>query len=210
MDTSRGIPQNSPYQIMRCRSSFLVVFLSLVAVLFGAGCAWVPQTARIQVSPKVAPSTEGRGVKFAVEVLDRRLTTKLGHRGVDSENAAITSEQNIAVLVRDALVAGYVKKGFNVVIHEGDPGRVLTVELSKLEYTTDMVYWKGIVMTDAVLNATTFKSGVRFQQIYTGRRKETTIEAPRAKTNERLLNEAITEATKNLLEDPNLLRFLAE
>ena len=134
----------------------------------------------------------------------------LGHRGVDSENAAITSEQNIAVLVRDALVAGYVKKGFNVVIHEGDPGRVLTVELSKLEYTTDMVYWKGIVMTDAVLNVTTFKSGVRFQQIFTGRRKETTIEAPRAKTNERLLNEAITEATKNLLEDPNLLRFLAE
>ena len=112
--------------------------------------------------------------------------------------------------MRDALVAGYVKKGFNVVIHEGDPGRVLTVELSKLEYTTDMVYWKGIVMTDAVLNVTTFKSGVRFQQIFTGRRKETTIEAPRAKTNERLLNEAITEATKNLLEDPNLLRFLAE
>ncbi len=149
-------------------------------------------------------------MKFAVEVLDRRLTTKLGHRGVDSENAAITSEQNIAVLVRDALLAGYAMKGFNPVVHEGDPGRVLTVELSKLEYTTDMDFWKGIVMTEAVLNATTFKSGVRFQQIYLGRKKETTIEAPRAKTNERLLNEAITEATKSLLEDPNLLRFLAE
>lgn len=195
---------------MRSCSPSLVALLSIVVVALGVGCAWVPQTARIQVSPSVASSAEGRGVKFAVEVLDRRMTTKLGHRGVDSENAQITSEQNIAVLVRDALVAGYVKKGFNAMVHEGEPGRLLTVELSKLEYTTDMDFWKGIVMTDAVLNVTTFKSGVRFQQIYTGRRKETTIEAPRARTNERLLNEAITEATKNLLEDPSLLRFLAE
>lgn len=195
---------------MRRRPSLLVAGLCFVAALLGEGCAWIPQTARIQVSPRVAPSTEGRGVTFAVEVLDRRLTTKLGHRGVDSENAAITSVQNISVLVRDALVAGYVKKGFNAAVHEGEPGRVLTVELSKLEYTTDMDFWKGIVMTEAVLNATTFKSGVRFQQIYMGRRKETTVEAPRAKTNERLLNEAITEATKSLLDDPNLLRFLAE
>lgn len=73
-----------------------------------------------------------------------------------------------------------------------------------------MDFWKGIVMTEAVLNATTVKSGIRFEQIYTGRRKETTIDAPRAGTNERLLNEAMNEATKGLLEDPHLLRFLTE
>lgn len=183
---------------------------SLVAAVVSAGCAWIPQTAHIRMTPVVALSDDGRGAEVAVEVLDRRMTTTLGHRGMDSQDAAITSKQNIAVLVRDALMAGFARKGFKVRAHEGGAGRVLTVELTKLEYTTDMDFWKGVVMTEAVLSARSVKSGVRFQQFYTGQRKETTVEAPRAKTNERLLNEAITGATKNLLEDPNLLRFLAE
>ena len=87
---------------------------------------------------------------------------------------------------------------------------MLTVELNTLAYTTDMDFWKGIVMTDAVLNASMMKSGVRFEQTYAGRRKETTIEAPRARTNERLLNEALAEAVKSLIEDPRLLSFLTE
>jgi hypothetical protein len=60
------------------------------------------------------------------------------------------------------------------------------------------------------MNASTMSGGVRFEQAYTGRRKETTIEAPRAKTNERLLSEAMTEAVKSLLEDPHLIWFLAQ
>lgn len=182
----------------------------LSVVIIASGCAWVPQTANIKVAPVVAPSNDGRGAEFAVEVLDGRMTTTLGYRGVDSRNAAITSKQNIAVLVRSALLEGFAKKGFKVKAHEGETETVLTVELTKLEYTTDMDFWKGIVMTDAVLIAKMVKNGVRFQQVYTGQRKDSTIEAPRAKTNERMLNEAITEATRNVLEDPNLLRFLAE
>lgn len=192
-----------PYSFSLCCSVLLVVIAS-------AGCAWIPQTAHLKVEPFVAPSNDGRGAEFAVEVLDRRMTTTLGYRGVDSQNATITSKQNIAVLVRDALLAGFAKKGFQVKPHEGEAGLVLTVELAKLDYTTDMDFWKGVVMTEAVLNAKVVKNRVRFEQVYTGHRNETTIEAPRAKTNERLLNEAITKATRNLLEDPDLVRFLAE
>lgn len=184
--------------------------MNCVLVAIVAGCAWIPQKATLSVTPKVMPSTEGRGVGFAVEVLDGRMTTILGYRGVDSQNAAITSKQNVAMLVRQALVDGFNRKGFRAIPYEGEPGRVLTVELRKLEYTTDMDYWKGIVMTEAVLNASMKKDGVRFEQVYSGRRKDTTVEAPRARTNERLLNEALTESAENLLGDPNLVRFIAE
>lgn len=184
--------------------------LACLLLVFASGCAWIPQKATLAVTPKVAPSTEGRGIAFAVEVLDGRMTTVLGHRGVDSQNATITSKQNVAMLIRRALVDGFNRKGFRAIPYEGEPGRVLTVELRKLEYTTDMEYWKGIVKTEAVLNASMRKDGVRFEQFYTGRRKETTIEAPRARTNERLLNEALTESAENLLGDPNLVRFIAE
>ena len=181
-----------------CYRPTLTLLLSFLAVaVIGAGCAWVPQSAQLKVVPTVAPSEQGRGVTIAIEVLD-------------SENAPITTKQNLSVLIRNALIAGYAKKGFNAIPHEGEPGRVLTVELNTLAYTTDMDFWKGIVMTDAVLNASMMKSGVRFEQINAGRRKETTIEAPRARTNERLLNEALAEAVKSLIEDPRLLSFLTE
>lgn len=194
-----------------CYRPTLTLLLSFLAVaVIGAGCAWVPQSAQLKVVPTVAPSEQGRGVTIAIEVLDRRMTTTIGRRGVDSENAPITTKQNLSVLIRNALIAGYAKKGFNAIPHEGEPGRVLTVELNTLAYTTDMDFWKGIVMTDAVLNASMMKSGVRFEQTYAGRRKETTIEAPRARTNERLLNEALAEAVKSLIEDPRLLSFLTE
>jgi len=195
---------------MHRRPQFTLLFSILVSAAFTTGCAWIPQNARLKVTPKVAPSEQGRGVTIAVEVLDRRMTTMIGRRGMDSENAAITTKQNLSVLLRDALIAGFAKKGFHAIPHEGEPGRVLTVEFSKLDYTTDLDFWKGVVMTEAVLNASMSKNGVRFEQIYSGQRKEKTIEAPRARTNERLLNEAMTQAAKSLLEDPHLLRFLAE
>lgn len=194
-----------------CYRPSLILLLSFLAVVvIGAGCAWVPQSAQLKVAPTVAPSDQGRGLTIAVEVLDRRKSQTIGRRGVDSELAAITTKQNLSVLIRDALIAGYAKKGFNAIPHEGDPGRVLTVELRKLDYTTDMDFWKGIVMTEAILNASTMRDGVRFEQTYTGRRKETTIDAPGDKTNERLLSEAMTEAVKSLIEDPHLLRFVTE
>ena len=195
---------------MRYRQSLTLLLSVLAVAVIGAGCAWIPQSAQLKVAPTVPPSEQGRGVMVAIEVLDRRMTTTIGRRGVDSELAAITTKQNLSVLIRDALIAGYARKGFNAIPYEGDPGRVLTVELNKLEYTTDMDFWKGVVMTEAVLNASTMRDGVRFEQIYTGRRKKTTIDAPGAKTNERLLSEAITEATKSLIEDPHLLSFLVE
>ena len=195
---------------MRHRPSLTLLLSFLAVAVISVGCAWVPQSAQLRVTPTVAPSEKGRGVTVAVEVLDRRKSQTIGRRGVDSELAAITTKQNLSVLIRDALIAGYTKKGFNAIPHEGDPGRVLTVELNKLEYTTDMDFWKGIVMTEAVLNASTMRDGVRFEQTYTGRRKKTTIEAPGDKTNERLLSEAITEAAKSLIEDPHLLWFLVE
>lgn len=192
----------------RKRLTLLLPFLALV--LFGASCAWVPQSAELNVSPTFLPSAQGRGLTVAVEVLDRRMTTTIGHRGVDSQNAKITTKQNLPLLFRDALIAGLVQKGFHAIPHAGEPGLVLTVEVRKIDYSTDMDFWKGIVMTEAVLDASTVKNGIRFAQVYTGRRKENTIEAPGAKTNNRLLSEAMTEATHSLIEDPHLLRFLAE
>lgn len=174
------------------------------------GCAWVPQEARLKIDAGSATSDAGRGVRVAVKVYDRRPDTVLGHRGVDSQNAAITTKQNLVLLFRDAIIAGLSRKGFKATDYDGETPRVLSVEIRKVEYSTDMDFWKGVVKTEAWLVASMTKDGVRFEQSYTGVRKHTTVESPRAKTNERLLNEAISEAVSALVNDPSLLRFMAE
>lgn len=182
----------------------------LVAVMITVGCAWVPQEARIKIDTGSATSEAGRGVRVAVKVYDRRPDTVLGYRGVDTQNAAITTKQNLVVLFRDAIIEGLSRKGFKATDYDGETPRVLSVEIRKVEYSTDMEFWKGVVKTEAWLVASMTRGGARFEQNYVGTRKQTTVEAPRAKTNERLLNEAVSEAVNALVNDPSLLRFMAE
>ena len=173
---------------------FIRIASCLVLGAAAAGCAWLPQDARLKINTGEAVSDVGHGVRVAVKVYDRRPDTVLGHRGVDSQNAPITTKQNLVVLFRDAIIAGLSKKGFKAIDYDGETPRVLSVEIRKVEYSTDMEFWKGVVKTEAWLVASMSKDGARFEQNYVGVRKHTTLEAPRAKTNERLLNEAISEA----------------
>ena len=183
---------------------------ALLAAVVSSGCAWVPQTAKLQLTPEITPSTVGQGVTVAVRVTDRRTSQTIGRRGVDSEDAAITTTQNVITLFQDKIVQGLEKKGFTAGRYDGQPVRTLTVEIRRIDYKTDMEFWKGIVKTEAVLDAVVLKDDMKFEQTYTGQRKDTTVEAPSAKTNDRLINGAISEAVQKLFEDHNLLRFLAE
>ena len=103
-----------------------------------------------------------------------------------------------------------VKKGFDAVAFEGERGRVLNVEVRLIDYSTDMEFWKGIVKVQAELGAVVPKDGTRFEQVYFAERTESTAEAPRAKTNERLINSAISGALQKMFDDPRLMAFLAE
>jgi uncharacterized lipoprotein len=187
-----------------------LLVLCTTAVVIFSGCAWVRQTATLKLEPIIEASSIGKDVTVAVRVVDRRSSTVIGHRGVDSKNAAIKTDQNVPELFREKIQEGLGRKGFTAQKYDGQPGRLLTVEIRRLVYTTDMEYWKGIVEVEAELLAFTVKDGVKFEQFYRGQRKETTVEAPRASTNERLINGAISDAVQRLFEDERLLRYLAE
>jgi uncharacterized lipoprotein YajG len=186
-------------------------FVPLIsAAALAGGCAWTPQTATLQPAPTITPSTVGRGVTLAVRVMDKRPSEIIGRRGLDSQNAAITTTQNVAVVFQDKIVEGLKRKGFSASPYEGQRGRLLTVEIRQIDYTTDMEFWKGSVKTEVVLGASMIKDFAKFEQFYTGKRTESAAEAPRAKTNERLINGAISDALQRMFEDEALLRYLAE
>ena len=181
----------------------------LTALLVG-GCAWVSQDAALKPKPVVVESNIGKGVRVAVRGLDRRPSKLIGYRGLDSKNARITSEQDVGAVFQEAVVEGLKKKGFDAVPDQGDPGRLLTVEVRQIDYTTDMDFWKGIVKVQAEVVAYMIKDGARFEQSYFAERTETTVEAPRAKTNERLINSAISASLQKLFDDRRLMTYLAE
>lgn len=185
------------------------MFVILTAALI-SGCAWVKQNAKLKLDPVITSSQVGKGVRVAVRVTDRRPSTTLGYRGLDSKNASITTEQDVAGLFQEKVIEGLKKKGFDAVAFEGERGRVLNVEVRLIDYSTDMEFWKGIVKVQAELGAVVPKDGTRFEQVYFAERTESTAEAPRAKTNERLINSAISGALQKLFDDPRLMAFLAE
>ena len=186
-----------------------LVYCALAAALVG-GCAWTPQTATLKPAPNITPSTLGNGVTLAVRVIDKRQSDTIGYRGLDSQNAAIRTTQNVAALFQEKIIEGLRQKGFSAAPYQDQPGRLLIVEIRQIDYTTDMDFWKGIVRTEATLGASMIKDGVKFEQLYSGKRTENTVEAPGAKTNERLINGAISDALQRLFEDDRLIRYLAE
>jgi uncharacterized lipoprotein YajG len=188
---------------------FLLLLCALTAASM-TGCAYIRQKATLRLDPHIAPSTIGNGIPVAVRVVDLRRSNVIGHRGVDSENARITTDQNVTALFLDKIVEGLRAKGFVAAPFDGQSGRLLTVEIRRIEYSNDMDFWKGVFTTDAELTASTFKDGVKFEQLYAGRRKETSVEAPGAATNERLINGAISDALQRLFADERLMRYLAE
>src|SRR6185436_15895243 len=89
--------------------------LVLVLAWFVGGCAWVHQDATLSLNPQIARSNIGAGRTVAVRVYDRRASDVIGYRGLDSQNAAITTTQNIATLFEAKIIEGLGAKDFKVV-----------------------------------------------------------------------------------------------
>lgn len=183
--------------------------LVLVLAWFVGGCAWVHQDAMLSLNPQIAPSKIGAGRTVAVRVYDRRASDIIGYRGLDSQNAAITTTQNIAALFETKIIEGLGAKDFKVVAFTDQSAGVLNVEVMEIKYTTDLEVLKGSMQARAVLRVSTRKNGSDFAQNYHGSREETIFEAPKASRNEQLINGAISDAVQRMFEDRRLMFLLA-
>jgi uncharacterized lipoprotein YajG len=177
---------------------------------FVAGCAWVHQDATLALNPQIAPSKIGAGRTIAVRVNDRRTSDIIGYRGLDSQNAAITTTQDIAALFEAKIIEGLGAKGFKAVAFTDQPAGVLNVEVMEIKYTTGLEVLKGSMQARALLRVSTRKNGSDFAQNYHGSREEIIFEAPKAGRNEQLINGAISDAVQRMFEDRRLMFLLAD
>ena len=182
----------------------------IVALLVSGGCAFKPQKANIAPTVSVMASSEGNGVAVAVRVSDERPSKTLGRRGTAYGAAAeITAAQDIAVVVQKEIIDGLKKKGFTTVDGNGTSNTKLSVEVRLLEYSTSVGFWTGGVNIKGALKAVAGKNGKVYEKMYRTDKEERVVVVPTAETNEEWINDALSEVLRQLLDDKELMMFLA-
>jgi len=182
----------------------------LVAVAFSTGCTFVPQEANIAPAAGVMASDEGRNISVAVRVVDDRPSKSLGRRGNGMVKAAeISSAQDLAAVVHASVVDGLRKKGFVVVDYQGTADPRLTLEIRMLEYSTSAGFWTAGVHVQGAIKAVAVRGAETYDRMYRTENEQRIVIVPTASTNEKWINEALTEVLQQFFDDTGLFRFLA-
>lgn len=177
-----------------------------------SGCAYIDQNLRVDPRPTVYQSDMGKGKKVALRVLDDRDDEIIGKRGATQAFGAakITTDQDLANLLRNVFTEGLQKKGFEPV-GPTDSSLSVKVELRTLAYDTSMGLWTGGNIGKAAVKViATRPSGETYENTYRNQGEVRTVWIGSQETNSKVVNEALDGALDKAFADSALWEFLAE
>ena len=184
--------------------------LSLTLLLL-AGCAQSPQRVWLEPKLNVPTSSLGEGKVVAVDVVDRRPSPSLGNFGKSRDaSTELSTEQDVALVVKQEVIAGMRKKGFVAVEEQSNRDAKLNVEVQLLEYATSPNTWTGDVYIKSAMKAVASKNGKTLEKMYRANFDKRVVVVPTAANNEQWINEALGDVLRQLLEDRDLSSFLTE
>lgn len=177
--------------------------------LLTTGCAFSPQKVTFAPNPTVTASTVGANISVSVKVEDERDSTAIGHRGTAYGKAAsITTEQDIAAVIENTIIAGLRNQGFDARPQTGTTDAALHVELRLIDYDTSTGFWTGGVHIRTTLKARATRGTAIYEQTYRAEREERVTVVPTAETNATWLNQSLDTALTQLLSDTKLIGLL--
>lgn len=187
------------------------VYMLTLTLLLVAGCAQAPQRVWLEPKLNVPSSSVGEGRVVAVDVVDRRPSPSLGNYGKSRDTSTeLSTEQDIALVVKQEVIAGMRKKGFVAVEEQTSRDAKLNVELLSLEYATSPNTWTGDVYIKSAMKTVASKNGKTLEKMYRANFDKRVVVVPTAATNEQWINEALGDVLRQLLEDGELSLFLTQ
>lgn len=188
----------------------LRVIFAVAAVLALSGCAFKTQTVKLDPQINVAPSNEGAGAVVGLRVVDERPNRSLGNRGAAAvaRGAEISTAQDVAAVIHDAVARGLQSKGFAVVPYSESDTK-MQLEVRQLEYSTSTGFWTGGVHVNGAMKVEAARPEDAFEQMYRTEKERRVVVVPTAGKNEEDINEGITDLIRQLLDDVGLVRFLS-
>ena len=185
-------------------------FFILVILCLTSACAFNAQTINISPMMSLSSSGLGKGKEVSLSVVDERPKQIIGHRGTAYGAAAeITSNQDVAGVIREKVSEGLSSKGFRVVSGAGQPPTSMKVEIRLIEYTTSTGFWTGGIHTRAAFKGICKNGRQEYENIYRQENEERVVVVPTAETNEEWINRVVGQALEKIFRDEQLLGCLA-
>lgn len=186
------------------------IVTTVFALVFINGCAFTSQKAVLNPTLDFVSQNFGNGQQVGVKVLDERSDKTLGYRGAAniSRGGAITTDQDVAMVLEDKIKEGLKMQGFEPVPYSDNVSRTMKVELRSLEYFTSTGFWTGGVHTKSALKVIAKNSGKDYEEFYRVEKEERVMAVPSAEENERLINLALSAVLQKLFTDQKLFKLL--
>jgi hypothetical protein len=125
--------------------------------------------------------------------------------------AKLTLGQDLASVVQAAVIAGLQSQGFNPVSEKSLDGRELRIEIRNLNYMFTPVLFYGVVRTAYSMKGYCIVGSSRlYERVYRGEREENVLAPPGDQSNETTVNDTLSRAIEELLNDGQLSKCLAQ
>ena len=183
----------------------LILAMFLAALL--SGCVFNSQKVNLLPTVSSLASSDGDGITVAVTVQDERPDQSIGKRGVGGAGAVIEAAQSPELVVRSAVIDGLKKKGFTIV-EKGNANADLSIEVRFLQYSLSQGFWSGGINIKVAFKALASKGSQKYEHLYRVDKEHRVQFAPTAETNEKWINEALSVAINELLDDRGLIDTL--
>lgn len=185
-----------------------LIMLAAAAVLL-AGCALSPQRVEIQPDIELASANLGHNQPVNVIAVDARDSKAFGTRGgVYADSATIMPANDVDQAIADAVRRGLQSLGFNA-YNPGTGATTLEVRLEKLEYVPQPDALLSKVRLNLTLSAIAKRDNVTHTATYESSATRQFLFTPSQGTNQDLINGILGKTIQRMLNDPEMIRFLA-
>jgi uncharacterized lipoprotein YajG len=182
--------------------------LALLALLI-QGCTLKTQNLHLDPAIDAAVQPITSDTLIGLEVVDARPWKKLGEVGDPNKGMVdVVLDEDFTVLVRDRLEEVLESRGFDVVLGSGAMTRSLTVAINSLELNSVKRPFDFETELNAEVFASAGNADATYDRTYYVRIRKLTAGPPYERHSNELVNDAVSKALSDLVNDANLSEML--
>jgi uncharacterized lipoprotein YajG len=184
--------------------------LGLAAVL-ALGCSAQPQNIRLEPQVRAEPSSVGQGKKVWLQVRDSRPKKTLGVVGdLGGRYAHVSVEDDFSTQMYQSVSGALRQMGFEVHPTPVSDSRSLLVEVRDIEYQSLKQGLTYDTDTKVAIGALATNGDARYERLYTAGATKSGPMKPSASDNDKAVNETVSIALQEMLNDDRLTATLVQ
>ncbi len=182
--------------------------LALLALV--PGCTLTPQNLHLDPVIEVTGQPVTSDTLIGLSVADTRNTKKLGEVGdPNKEMFDVMLDEDFTALLNERMTEALEKRGFSVVPESGAMTRSISVEINSLILNSVKRPLDFETELKAEVSATAHNTDEKYDRAYYVRTYKITAGPPFEKHSNQLVNDAISQALTDMLNDDRLFEMLA-